>query len=457
MRYDLLIKNGLVYIDGGFKRLDIAVANEKIVALLQPDHAESAEKELDATGKYVLPGMIDFHCHVREPGKQAEKETYETISKAAANGGMTMICTMPNGLLRSLADPESYQMAIDAGEANSVVDFHPAASPMGFEKGNVAELAKKTAFFKLHQANFPNVPMEESFGTMDSYVLDRCLAEVAKTGRYIGVHPTDGSYNAGTKKAVQESDIPMDLYHVLPYLYGDEEMSSAAWHLAYYMRKHKVKWLAMHCWHPGYIDLIRMLKKQGDMDIVATLEVCPSNGLTDYLTDPDTGFQIALGHTALPDWDKVWEAVNDGTIDILGTDHSPHLVKHYHPETPFASAMGVPGLDWYGHLMLNEVNNGKLTLERLVQLTSENGCKAFGWYDRKGSNLPGTDADFTICDMEREWTIGSEPFYTKCHLSPYYGMKLKGKVTQTIVRGTVVMDEGQILVEPGYGKFVTPM
>ena len=454
---DLLIKNGYVYIDGTFKRLDIAVNGEKIAALLDPGSSCDAASEIDAQGKYVLPGMIDFHCHVREPGKQAEKESYETLSKAAANSGITMICTMPNGLLRSLADPESYQTAVETGERGSVVDFHAAPSPMGFEKGYLDELGKRCAFFKLHQANFPNVPQEESFGTLDSYVLDRCLAAVAKTGRYCGIHPTDDSFYQGKKKEVLESGIPLDLMHVLPNLFGDEEMSAAAWHLAYYIRKNKTKWLALHCWHPGYIDLIRMLKKQGDMDIIASVEVCPSNGLTDYLTDPDTGESIPLGHTALPDWDKVWAAINDGTIDILGTDHSPHLPKHYHPETPFASAMGVPGLDWYGHLMLNEVNNGKLTLERLVQLTSETGSKAFGWYDRKGSNLPGTDADFSICDMEREWVIGKEPFYTKCHLSPYYGRKLKGKVTHTIVRGTVVMHEGEILVEPGYGKFVQPL
>lgn len=118
--------------------------------------------------------------------------------------------------------------------------------------------------------------------------------------------------------------------------------------------------------------------------------------------------------------------------------------------------MGVPGFDWYGNLLLNEVNKRNLTLERLVQLTSETGCKAFGWYDRKGSNIPGTDADFTICDMEREWTVGKERFYTKARLSPYYGQRLKGKVTQTIVRGKVVMNNGDILVEPEYGRFIPP-
>lgn len=455
MDVDLLITNGNVYIEGDFHKMHIAVKEGRITALLESEKQINAKETLNAEGRFVLPGMIDFHCHVREPGPHSEKEDYLSLSQAAANGGITMICTMPNGLTNSLADVESYNEAIKLGEEKSVIDFHPVASPMGFEKGSIPELRRKTAFFKIQQSAFPDIPLEKSFGSNDTYILDKCFDAIAKENMYCSIHPMDDRFYSTNVERFLEKNPNADLFTIFPQLYGDEEMSSAAWQLAYYIRKNKMKWLAVHCYHKGYIELVRMLKNQGDMDIIASLEFCPTNGLSDYLYEIETGNRIELGHAALPDWEIIWEAVADHTIDIFGSDHSPHLFKHYQTRNPLKSAKGVPGLDWYGHLLLHEVNQGRLSLERLVEVTSETGCKAFGWKN-KGSNQIGTDADFSICDMDREWTVGSEKFYTKTRLSPYFGLRLKGKVTQSIVRGKIVMSEGEILADPGYGRYIPP-
>ena len=123
-------------------------------------------------------------------------------------------------------------------------------------------------------------------------------------------------------------------------------------------------------------------------------------------------------------------------------------------EDPLKSNLGRPIAEWYGHLLLNEVNNGRLTLERLAEVTSVNGAKIFGLYPRKGAILPGSDADMIICDVNREWTIGSEKIYTKTQLNPYHNRKIKGKVTHTILRGEVIMEEGEVTGKPGYGKFI---
>lgn len=461
-QFDLLIKNGMVYLDDRFEPLDVGVRGGRIAVLLQRGAAARGIRELDAAGRYVLPGMIDFHGHIREPGPQSFKEDYESGTKAAANGGVTMICTPPNGLLRSLADAEAYDAAVAAGEKGAVIDFHPVASPLGYAAGALEELSKRTALFKIMELDY-KTPLSESFGTADSLILDECFAAVARQGKYCGIHPMDNRFYFSKVARLKAGEGPKDLRHILPELYGDEEMSAGAWHLAYYIRKHHLRWHALHCWQSGYIDLVRIMKSLGE-DVIASLELLPTNSLpvgpggerSDELVQPSTGLRIPLGHCAPPDWDKVWEAVRDGTIDILGSDHSPHLAENYNPGDAFATPSGVPGLDWYGHLLLNEVNKGSLTLERLVQVTSEAGCKAFGWYPRKGSNLPGTDADFSICDMDRVWTIGEEPIYTKSGLCPYYGLTIKGRVTQTVVRGSVVMDEGRILAQPGYGRYVRP-
>lgn len=457
MDYDLLLSNGLVYVDGGFMALDVGIKGEKIAALMEHGSNSKAEKVIDVTGKYVLPGLIDFHCHVFEPGPNEKREFYDTGTMAAANGGLTMICTMPNGCEGGLASPEAYSKALERAEKKAVIDYNIIASPLGFQDGYTQQLADMgSAFFKLLIKD-QTAPLNQSFACGDFYTIAQCFKAIAKTGRYCSVHPRDISYMNGLKKHLMETEPELDLPGVFSHLFSEEEMAASAWQIAFYARKYNMKWHALHCWMDGYIDLVRMLKAEGRMDIIASVEMLPINGRSDYLYDPETGeVMLHLGHCALPNYDHVWKAVADGTIDLICSDHSPNSMDFFKPETPWNTAKGVCGLDWFGHLLLDEVYKGNLSLERLVQTTSENGAKAFGFYDRKGSNLPGTDADFSIADLNETWVVGKEKFYTNGRLSPYYGQTIHGKFTHTIVRGQVVMDHGEILVKPGYGKMIVP-
>ena len=453
MKFDLLIKNGMVHTGDGFQRADIGVIGEKI-ACIGGCVGAGAERVIDAGGKYVLPGMIDFHTHIREPGVEA-KEDYTTGTMAAAHGGVTSVCVMPNNLTRSIASPGDFRMAVDCGERHAVVDFAPIPSPLAFRQGSLPALAEAGAsYFKIMEIKNA-APLEENFRCGDSWELHQCLAEAAKTGKYVSIHPMNMDWYLGNVKRIKESGEPQTLMNVLCQLYGDEEMSSAAWELAYFFRKTGCKWWALHCWHDGYIDLVRMLKRQGDMDILASVEILPTSiRRFDTLYNRRNGSVIPLGHAAAPDWDRVWQAVNDGTIDVLGSDHSPHLPEHYRPEDAFASGQGVAGEDYYGSLLLDAVNAGKLTLERLVEITCLNGARALGWTEKCGNRI-GTDADFTVCDMERVWTVDQGfPIYSKPQLDPLWGQTLRGKVVSTVVRGRVVMEEDKILGEPGWGRFI---
>jgi len=167
-----------------------------------------------------------------------------------------------------------------------------------------------------------------------------------------------------------------------------------------------------------------------------------------------TGEWIKSNIWYVGDIEYTWEAINDGTIDLVDSDHAPHRMEEFMNTDPTKAAMGYPMLDWYGHLMLNEVNNGNISLERLVEVTSVNQARVLGLYPKKGSILPGTDADFTIADMKKEWTINSDVVYTKTQLNPYHDRKIQGQVTCTIVRGTIVMSNGKVIGKPGFGKFV---
>ncbi|WP_270810074.1 dihydroorotase [Hungatella effluvii] len=457
MEADLLIRNGYVYTDGTFKKQDVGIRGEKIAFFRESGRDVQAACSIDADGKYVIPGMIDFHTHIREPGVE-EKEDYYSGTRAAAHGGVTTVCAMPNNLKRGIAAPEDFQYAIECGEKNAVIDFVPIPSPLAFHQGSIPKLTEMGAsYFKIMEMKNTKFPLEENFRCGDAWELDQCMAEVAKAGKYISIHPMNMDWYLGNVNRIKEEEKKQDLMHVLCWLYGEEEMSSAAWELAYFFRKNKCKWIALHTWHKGYIDLVRMLKRQGDMEILSSCEILPTSIRDfDYLYERGTGNTIPLGHAAKPDWDAIWTAVNDGTIDILGSDHSPHLSEHYHPETPFSSAQGVPGEDYYGSLLLDAVNKKKLTMERLVEVTSVNGARALGWKE-KGTNQIGTDADFTICDLGKKWTVDETfPIYSKPNLDPLFGQKMEGKVTHTIVRGKIVMANDKILAQAGYGKFVRP-
>ena len=453
--YDLLVRGGTAYAGGRFEPMDIAVRGGTIAALLPAGSGASAARTLDASGKYVLPGMIDFHCHFREPGDLANAETFASGTRAAAHGGVTTVCTMPNHLRSGMAQPSAMAEAIRRGEAGAVVDFAQVPSPLAFREGSLGELVRQGApFFKLVAVPGKSA-LRETYCCDDPRQLCACLAEAAKTGRYVAVHPANVAWMMSLYREIRESPEKKTLADVFPLLYSDEEMSSSAWQLAYFFRKTGCRWWALHCWHDGCIDLIRMLKRRGDMDILASVEIL-SAGIRDFgtLYNRADGSRIRLGHPSPPSWEHVWQAVRDGVIDVLGSDHSPHAASDYGRDDPFAAAKGVPGLDYYGSLLLDAVNAGHLTLEQLVKVTSENGARALGW-SQKGTNDVGTDADFTVCDLDCTWTADERfPLYSRPGLDPLYGQTLHGKVTHTVVRGAVVMENDKICVPSGYGRMV---
>ena len=451
---DLLVKNGKVYTEVGFKELEVAAKGDEIVAVTQPGTIEDAATVVDANGNYVIPGIIDFHCHLREPG-YTHKEDFTTGTMAAAAGGVTMVFPQPN------TDPvprtlEAYQQQVELGKQKSLIDFNSIASPLGYEDGQVSKLAAAgAAWFKIFQKTAA-YPYSTPAGTRNTAEIYEAFKAVAKTGKYCSVHPFDHWFFDDIQEMMKRKGIPFNLSNYHSLLYTDEEMSGAAYELYFLAKKAGMKWYAMHCWQPGFIDLVRWAKKEKAIDVVASYEVMPTMNTPTALYYVPTGEWMEVGRDAETDLDKVFSAINDGTIDFLGTDHAPQAREEYILDDPLKSVLGLPLLEWYGHLLLNEVNKGNITMERLVEVTSINGAKIFGYYPRKGSLLPGTDADITICDLDREWTITSDKVYTRCQLNGFHGRKNKGKVTHTISRGKVIMEEGEVTEKPGHGKFLIP-
>lgn len=453
MQFDLVIKNGTVYTEKGFHKLNVGVAGEKIAVLAEPGVELEGNKVIDAAGKYVLPGFIDCHCHLRDPGL-THKEDFYTGTMAAAHSGITMVCPQPN-IKPVPSTLEAYMEEVKAGEERAVIDFNPIGCPLGTPE-DVKQIAEAgSAWFKLFE-KVATYPYNTTAGTLDTHRIYEAFRAVAATGKYCSVHPFDKYFFDAAVEKIKAEGKPLTLENVRHLWYSDEEMTGAAYQLSYYAKKAGLKWYAMHAWMPGYIDLVRMLKERGEMTIVSSFEYMPAMDASDEIYHIDSGKYIYLNHDAKPDKAKIWEAVRDGTIDMIGSDHAPHASEEYHPEDALHTGAGFAMLDYFGHLLVSHVNEGDLSLERLVEVTSVNFAKTFGMYPRKGSNLPGTDADFTIVDLNQEWEISEkDTVYTKTQTIPYVGRKMHGKVTGTVVRGRVVMDNGVMDAQPGWGKMIT--
>jgi dihydroorotase-like cyclic amidohydrolase len=179
--------------------------------------------------------------------------------------------------------------------------------------------------------------------------------EIAKAGKYCSVHPFDHFFFEEAAKIVQEKGLPMTLKNWRHLVYTDEEMSGASYQLYYLAKKAKMKWYAMHAWQPGYIDLVRWAKKERKIDVVSSIELMPVLDPGETLYDAEAkAWTLEVGRDAPPVVEKMWEAVMDGTIDFLGSDHAPHAKEEYHPDDPLHTPAGFGMIEWYGHILLNE-------------------------------------------------------------------------------------------------------
>jgi dihydroorotase len=424
-KFDLLLKGGTVVNHDGRTECSVAVRGGRIVDIGALDDA-AADRVVDCSGLHILPGVIDSQVHFREPGLE-HKEDLETGSRAAVMGGVTAVFEMPN------TQPLTTSPAALADKVKRA--HHRMFCDFAFYVGGTAENAADIpALERLPASAGIKVFMGSSTGNLlvdDHDALDRIIANLSRRAAF---HAEDEDRLNSRKSERVPGDVSSH-----PVWRDEEAALMATKRLVGLGEKHKKR---IHVLHISTAAEMVFLAGHKDW---ASVEVTPHH-LT--LAAPECyekhGSYVQMNP---PVRDKahqraIWHGLATGVVDVLGSDHAPHTREEKdrtYPDTP----SGMSGVQTLVPIMLDHVNAGRLSLERFVDLTSHGPQRLFG-IQGKGRIATGYDADFTIVDLKRRQTIENQWIESKCGWTPYDGVSVTGWPIGTVVRGNVVMWDGEI-------------
>ena len=426
----LLIKGGRVInpAEKFDKIADVFVEDGKIKEIGEELEAGDA-KVYDASGKVVTPGLIDLHVHFREPGQEA-KEDFESGTKAAAAGGFTTVCVMPN--TRPAVDDAALVRSLEK-RAEDVAKVHIkiiGAVTKGQEGKELAELgdmieAGAVAFSDDGHYDQKAKVLLNAFDYLHAF--DKVIVNHDEETSLV----EEGVMNEGHRSAMLglkgRPTVAEDIAVARDIMLA--EYAGSRVHVA-------------HISSARAVDIVRQAKKRG---VRVTCEVTPQHmTMTDEcvnLFDSSTKINPPLRSQA--DCEAMIEGIKDGTIDAIVTDHSPHAQEEKDREYIYAPS-GFPGLETSLGVMLTDLyHTDKLDLPMIVSKMTWEPAKVFGM--DLGTLTVGKSADITVIDLELDWTVDEKKFYTKGSHSPFVGRKLKGKAVLTVVDGEIVMQDGEVL------------
>lgn len=455
---ELILKNANIPQGDRQVLTNILVDDEKIVGYSNNIDGIDAAKVIDVGGKLVVPGCIDPHTHFMDPGF-THRETFATGSMSAAAGGLTCHVDMPCCSKPSVRSKGEFYQKLEPIKSQAYIDYAFWGGMTGEDvrEGKLdnvwGQIEAGVTAFKVYMT--PSVP---TFPKVSDAEMLEVFYKVAETGLPVGVHAENYDICSFRVNKLRKQG----------------RMDGPAWAEARYSLAEKVaielvisfseetgaRAEIVHMTTKEGVELIRAAKQRG-VKIVA--ETCPHYlvlNAQESMTKFGTLAKIAPPLRGVEDNEAHWQALADGTIDFVGTDHAPYEIpteKVGEGLNIWDSFPGIPGVETMVPVLVSEgLNKGRLSLSRFVEVTSRNAAIHFGLYPKKGSMELGADADFTVIDLEREYVIDQEKVLTMAKYTPFHGMKLKGKPVMTIVRGQVIYDEdnGGIVGRQGYGQFV---
>ena len=430
IKYTLCLKNGQVMINDSLCSTNVYISDGRISVI--SDKNLDSDKTIDCTNLTVLPGVIDSQVHFREPGLEG-KETLESGMLAAASGGVTSIFEMPNTNPLTIT-PETIQDKLNRASKGAWTDY---AFYLG---GTMRTSSNLSDWENLKGVCGIKIFMGASTGDLVTATDEEVESVVSNGKRVIAVHAEDQMIMDQNQNSIlgDSQDVGMHCKWRSP-----ESCLSATMRVVNLARKHNRR---VHILHITTEEEMEFLSKNKD---VASVEL-----LANHLTLHAPECYERLGTLAQQNppirerehQEALWAALNSGIVDIVASDHAPHTLDEKSQTYP-KSPSGTPGVQTLVPIMLNHVNNGKLALAKLVGLWSY-GPERIHKISNKGRIKEGYDADFTIVDMNKEMVIKNSQQRSKSKWTPYDGMKVKGWVIHTILRGNCVMQDDEILAKP---------
>ena len=452
---DRLIKNGQLITAAGRLSASVGIQNGVIAGIYTPGQEPACGDIVDATGLAILPGVVDMHSHHREgsaPGFEY-KDTIYTSTRQCAAGGVTTSVAMPNvNPPPNSLDLLKKQFAIY--ERDAIVDwnFNPAPTL----RDEIPLMATQgIAAFKIFMVvdtgrSYPHMP---GIGVHDHGQILEIMKHCAKVNIPLMVHPHDQALMDTIEKEFWDRNERDALAYAKAYAAHDGVIWETA--IATLLRLQKAAGCHLHILHTqtsGSVDLIRRAKSEGQR------VTCEINPWALFLGCEWSSIQ-RLGSYALSYWvpeknvPSLWEGLNDGTIDIVATDHAPHTreEKEIGWQDGWKAHTGTPSTQFYLSMFLTAALEGKISLERVVEACSTAPARIFG-LTKKGDVAVGRDADIVLVDLNREYEISDGDVLSLTGWSPYAGRKVRGKPVHTMVRGRTVYLNGEVIGEKGWGK-----
>lgn len=445
-----LVAGGTVATDYGVFPADLLIEGELVASIADPGSSDSADEVIDATGLIVMPGAIDPHAHFEDPG-HTEREDFTTGTMAAAAGGITTVIEHPL-TYPPVTTAALYREKREMAKEKVVVDFGlwgaltAPSLPEIREQWREGAMGFK-AFMPFSEPAYPHVTDAEFLAGMH---------EVAAVEGLVLVHAeNDSLLQAGLARMQDEGRCDPMAHHESRPPFIEEE----AVHRALFLAAHTgVRIQIVHVSSPVSAKLVRQAKDEGRP---ASMEICPHHLLLDLddLVRLGPYGRCAPALRDRPLVEELWRFVLDGTADSLVSDHCAYTLEEKEPgwEDIFAAPLGCQVMQETVPLVLDEAFHRRgMRLDAFVRFASTNAARIVGLYPRKGSLLPGADADVVLVDLDAEWTVDAKAQqFSKNPWSPFEGRKARAKIVRTLVRGDSVYAEGEILAEPGFGKFLS--
>ena len=431
----ILIKNAQIVNEGKIIQSDILIEND-LISKIEPHISEDADQIIDASGKYLLPGVIDDQVHFREPGL-THKGDIESESRSAIAGGTTSFIEQPNTVPNAITQEllaNKYELARQKSFAN-----------YGFMMGGTNDNLEEV--LKTNPRNVPGIKLFLGSSTGNMLVDNPETLEniFNNTKMLIAVHCEDeATIRANTQKYFDEygEDIPVKFHHLIRSEEACYKSSSKAIELA------KKTGARLHVFHLSTAIETGLFRNDIPLkDKKITAEVCVHH-LTFTNEDYESKGGLIKWNPAVKtqkDKDGLWEALLDDRIDVIATDHAPHTweeKQNVYTKCP----SGAPLVQHSLVVMLENFKNGKISLERIVEKMAHNPAILFR-IEKRGFIREGYKADLVLVDLNQNWTVKKENILYKCGWSPLEGTEFHSKVTHTFVNGKLVYENGKITQE----------